>query len=529
MGFTGFLNKNSWGVKGRLVMLTDFQKKVQIPDFGNISIIFILIVIYFAVQLPLLTQLTSVWCDEPWYANPAYNFSINKGLVNTCVKSGGYEGSFIYTTGLSVVYRLFGCSLLTSRLFSVAAGLLGLIGFLLIIRKYARKTELVLLGGLLYIFSNIHFIIFRTVRPEGAMLSIVIWAVYFLLEAIHDDKKSSFLFSGLLVSSSFLCHPHGAIFVLIFSVMLFIHAIRDKSWKGFLLFIIGCSVMGVVFGYYNSLVSSKNVFQTILSWAGGNRTSFGKTANEQVSLAHTIMTFFSHYSLGLKRLYIFIFEICALSAGLFYVKRNRVIFQLSLIGVVYLLLAFLFLRPFAARHFADVTTFSFLAFVLILADLQKKGYLKVRYFVLGLGVLYLLNNMAGDAYVMYRDSKQTPYSKIERQVDELVPDNTNVVTLLNFWFPLKNNNVFNTYTRWDRTRYKNLYDLLSSGDVDYVVISDYLAKGRTATSGRKEKKSTVNRFAKYYDTVTDFAKRSGRLLQVINTTNYGDIEIWEIE
>lgn len=149
--------------------------------------------------------------------------------------------------------------------------------------------------------------------------------------------------------------------------------------------------------------------------------------------------------------------------------------------------------------------------------------------MLGLGVLYLLNNMAGDAYVMYRDSKQTPYSKIERQIDRLVPDNTNVVTLLSFWFPLKNNNVFNTYTRWNRTRYKDLDDLLSSGEVDYVVISDYLVKGRTATSGRKEEKSIINRCAKYYNTVISFAKKKGILLQVIHTTNYGDIEIWKIE
>ena len=508
-------------------MGSHLQIRNKTTHSNNIFVTFLLIVVYLSIQLPLLTQLTSVWCDEPWYANPAYNFSTNRGLVNTAVGELGYEGSCIYTTGLSVVYRLFGCSLLTSRLFSVAAGLLGLIGFLLIIRKYSRRTDLVLFGGLLYIFSNIHFIIFRTVRPEGVMLSIVIWAVYFLLEAMHDDKKLSFLFSGLLVSSSFLCHPHGAIFILIFGVMLFVHSIREKSWNGFLLFIIGCSIMGMVFVYYNSLVSSKNVFQTILSWAGGSRTSFGNTTNEQVSLVHTMMTFFNHYTLGLKRLYIFIFEICALSAGLFYFRRDRVIFQLSLIGVVYLVLAFLFLRPFAARHFADVTTFSFLAFVLILADLQKRGYLKIKYFVLVLGVLYLLNNMAGDAYVMYRDSKQTPYSKIEKQIDELVPDNTNVVTLLNFWFPLKNNNVFNTYTRWNNTKYKDLDVLLDSDDVDYVVISDYLTKGRTATSGRSTSDSKIKSKEDYYNKVHYYAKQNGKIVYMIPTNGYGNIEIWE--
>ena len=516
-------------------MLSYFQRKKQNFHSGNALAILILVVIYLAVQLPLLTQLTSVGCDEPWYANPAYNFSINKGLVNTCVRSGGYQGSCIYTTGLSVVYRLFGCSLLTSRLFSVAAGLLGLIGFLLIIRKYARRTELVLLGGLLYIFSNIHFIIFRTVRPEGVMLSIVIWSVYFLLEAIHNDKKSSFLFSGLLVSASFLCHPHGAIFILIFSVMLFVHAIREKSWNGLLLFIVGCSVMGVVFAYYNSIVSSKNVFYTVLGWIGlgsdivEDRTVFTNQSSMMALLFESISTFYCRYTLGIKRLYILIFELFSLFVGLCYFRRNRIIFTLSVIGIAYLIIAFLFLRPISPRHFADVTTFSFLSFVLILGSLKKSGYLKLRYIAMGLGILYLLNNMAGDAYVIYRDSKQTPYSKIERQIDELVPDNTNVVTLLDFWFPLKNNNIFNTYTRWDRTRYKNLDDLLSSGEVDYVVISDYPAKGRTQTSGRKVKKSKVTRFVKYYNTVTNFAKRKGHLLEVINTTNYGDIEIWKIE
>ena len=103
------------------------------------------------------------------------------------------------------------------------------------------------------------------------------------------------------------------------------------------------------------------------------------------------------------------------------------------------------------------------------------------------------------------------------------------MSLLNFWLPLRNNENYNEYTRWGKTNYKNLDELIVSKDVEYVVISDYLTKGETTISGRTTSKNTKNQKSIYYEKVYKFAKKNGRLIEAIVTNGYGNIEIWHIE
>ena len=113
-------------------------------------------------------------------------------------------------------------------------------------------------------------------------------------------------------------------------------------------------------------------------------------------------------------------------------------------------------------------------------------------------------------------------------MDELVRDGEAVVTLMDFWFPLKNDDNYNSYTRWDRKGYNDLDDLLSSGDVDYVVMRDYLVISGTATSGRRERSKEINHHGLYYNKVNKFATENGGLVAAVRTNNYGNREIWEM-
>ena len=93
---------------------------------------------------------------------------------------------------------------------------------------------------------------------------------------------------------------------------------------------------------------------------------------------------------------------------------------------------------------------------------------------------------------------------------------------------MKNNTIYHSYKRWHTTSYSDFDDLLNSGDVEYAVISDYLSKNGTATSGRDEELGVYKAKKEYYDKVRNFAELNGRPLQTIKTNNYGDIEIWKI-
>ena len=201
---------------------------------------------------------------------------------------------------------------------------------------------------------------------------------------------------------------------------------------------------------------------------------------------------------------------------------------MSALGISFFLFAILLLNPFSTRGFGEVLIFFFIVFILILNSYQSTSK-KMVVLISILGMIYLGNNFAGDFYIIRRDFNNTSYSSIEHMIDESVPDRTKALTLMNFWFPLKNNDNYNSYTRWNKKKYKSLDDLLNSRDVEYVIISDYLTTGSTATSGRKENENKINKHRKYYTKVHYFAQENGDLVKTIATNNYGDIEIWKIK
>lgn len=258
-----------------------------------------------------------------------------------------------------------------------------------------------------------------------------------------------------------------------------------------------------------------------------SRTSLGqdKVSPASVSIAQNFFDFFKIYTLGIKRIYIFIFEIGILLAGLFHYKK-RPLFVTSLLGLCYFLLAITFLKPFATRHFGEILIFSIVSYGLLLQFYEKRKSIYVFFCVFG--AVYLVNNFAGDLYLVAKNYNKMSYSIIAKKIDHIIPDQTNVLTLMHFWFPLKNNYNYNSYTRWRKKEYKSLEELLNSGDLEYVVISNYLTKGITPTSGRKTNKRTINKYGKYYDKVHNYASVNGSLLETIQSPNYGNIEIWKL-
>ena len=489
---------------------------------NNNKTIFILVLLtafYLLLQLSYVTKIPNVMVDEPWYANVAYNFANGRGLVNTNPGSGGGTGVFLYTLLMGLFFKIFGTSLFTARLFSVAAGLLGLFGLVCILVEVKARGKIIFFCTLFYVFSNVNYIIFRSVRPEGWSLTFIIWGLYFLISGINSGNDFKWFFSGLFVSASFLCHPNGALYVFLFGIVGLTHSFQTKKVQFFLYYLLGCSLVFVSFFLHIIYFRREDVVSYIGNWS--SRTSVS-SSDFLASIWQNIATFFKTYTLGIKRLFIFIFELGILIVGLFHYK-NRVLFITCLIGLCYFVLAIIFLKPFATRHFGEVLIFSIISYSLILQESETRKKTYKLYLIMG--AIYLFNNIAGDLYVIYRDYGHTPYSYIEEKVDVIVPDETKLLTLMHFWFPLKNNKNYNSYTRWRNKNYDSLDGFISSGDADYVVISDYLTRGTTATSGRH-----VNcaKHKQYYEKVHNYAVENGCLIDAVRSDNYGKIEIWRL-
>ena len=137
----------------------------------------------------------------------------------TFSKTGAGQEIFIYTGLLGIFFKIFGTSLFSARLFSVISGFLALIGFIQILKILNINHRTIIFSSILFIVSNVNYIIFRTVRPEGILLMFAIWSFYFLLIAIKKLSPYYMIPSGSLVAVSFLCHPHGVFYIVIIAAV----------------------------------------------------------------------------------------------------------------------------------------------------------------------------------------------------------------------------------------------------------------------------------------------------------------------
>lgn len=487
---------------------------------NNIIFLFVIVFLYLLVQLPFLDKIPNIMVDEPWYANVSHNFAIGKGIVNTNPGARGGDELVLYTFMLGVFFKIFGTTLFSARIFSVIGGILGVSGLICILFECKVSRKIIFLCCLLFIFSNVNYIIFRTVRPDSWVVVIAIWAFYFLLLAINNRKEFFIFLCGLLVSSTFICHPNGALYILIFGIIVCLHSAQNKNVNFLLKFVMGCLsilVSYLIFSLYSGQLE-------LSTWLSRTSLESESTTNFLSSVFGNLILFTELYTLGIKRLFIFIFEIGILVLGLYYFK-NKTLFASSFIGAGYFILAITFLMPFPTRTFGAVLIFSIIAYALILHQFEiKKKIFKVLYV---LGILYLVNNFAGDFYIITKQYNHSSYDEVMKEIDEIVPNDTKVLTLLSFWFSLKTNENYNSYTRWSKKEYNNLEDLINSGDIEFVIISDYLTKGITPTSGRKTNATGDGRHNIFYQKAYDHVSRNGELVDNIDGLNYGNIEIWK--
>lgn len=491
----------------------------------------LLICAYLLLHLPFLTRVPNVLVDEPWYGSVSHSL-LRTGRMVTLIGQTNFAS--LYPVLLAGVFSLFGTSLLVGRLFSALAGLAGLLAIIATLRLLRVKNSIVLLCGLLYVVSNISYIVFRAVRPDSVVMPLVLWAVYFLVKAVDRGTLRDYLFCGILITASFLCHPNTALYMFLFGVVALWVSIRQRAPGAVVSYCVGSFALLGLLCLFIIFVKEQNLFTFFGRWLG--RTTVGTegaagAASIFYSTWGNLAKFVGKYILGVKRLFILIFEIGILVVGLFWCRRNKHAALISALGLGYFALAICFLTLFPPRYFGPVVAMSVIAYGLLLQGCETRKR-AMKYVLILAGAIYFLNNLAGDLYVIRRDHGNTSYGYVARKIDEAVPDSARVVTIIHYWFALKDNECYFTYTQWKKMKYESLDDLLSSGDVDYVVISPYRATSGAAGVAKRPASGgsdyLLKKHRRYFNTVHSFAAKNGRLVTRIITSNYGDIEVWQI-
>jgi hypothetical protein len=483
---------------------------------------------YLLMYLPFLDQVPPIVVDEPWYANTAHNLAIGQGLINTNVGQFGGDQLFLYPLVVSIAFKLGGTGLWVARLTSFLLGLLALWGWIFLCRELGACDRTIALTGGLFVTSNVYFVLFRRARPEALVIVLSVWALFWFIRAWRGQRFNAGLVCALLVGGSALAHPNGVLLAGILFVVLSVatffapSGVRQHIY-GYVLGGIGV-VLFFLIGWELLRMQSIQEFLKEVTIDSG-RLSVTQ-AGVLSALWSNLATFVPAYSLGLKRVYILLFEVGVLFVGLLRFRADRLAGLLSLIGLAWFTAALALLTPFVRSAFCIVIIFSLAVTARQLSFRGSTGPHPIRVAAWLLTLLYGLNNVAGDLYLLKQNAGNTSYTQLSKAVDASVPDGVPVLTHLELWFAFQNNPVYTPFTRFASTPFTGLSGALKSGQLQYAVLSSGFSRGLSPTTGEPYS-LFVNPNDAFYKEARAFLTVHGRLAAVLPTRGYGDIEIWE--
>jgi hypothetical protein len=246
------------------------------------------------------------------------------------------------------------------------------------------------------------------------------------------------------------------------------------------------------------------------------------------AFATNVTTFVPAYSLGLKRLYILLFEVGILLVGLVRYRRDRLAGLLSLIGLLWLAAGFALFTPLF-RWAVGVPLFFSLAVTGRLLSVGFAAFSPTMSRILWvLALLYGANNLVGDAYVFKHNFGNTPYARLTETLDATIPDGVPVYTDMQFWFAFQRNEVYTRFTRSFANPYGGKSKLLNSGHVRYVVLSAALSRGLSPITGQTDYIHGNNgRDDQLYQQAYKEVLAHYRRITLLPTKGYGEVEIWQ--
>lgn len=402
---------------------------------SNYSIVIVL-ALFAILQLPFLSISRPIMVDESWYSNSSYNFITSGSFENVNIGFGG-NGVIIFLLYLSSYFLLFGTSLFTARLSSFVMGVIAifLVRKMLGILKAGEFNKLITLS--FFAFANLYLSIFKLSRPEALALVFSLLVLITVYNYLNKNYSPKYLF--LLVFLSFLSinsHPNSAVIILLSFLVILYYIIKNKNYSK-LLHLVPIAAGGAISILFMIVIISIN---NNFSLNDSFNNLFGRNSVNNYFLEKLMskIDVTKEYFVSTNRIITFLPQVFVVAVGLFFVKKNKNLFFISLCGLVSAGIAFIFLAPSGFIYvYPYVFIFSVPALSLLLITLDKNKILvKI---VTALSVIVILVNIV--AYISL--TKKTLDFEINKKMSEinlLLPENSLILSEPPFWFisPEKN-------------------------------------------------------------------------------------------
>jgi len=426
---------------------------------------------YLLIFFLKLDSIPMIAMDEGWNAFYAYDeFLDNPYFLHSNVFNPLF---FLYYFLLSIWMKFFGVSLFVVRSLNVILGLTGVIGLYKLFKRITQNKLIITAGLLTFLMTNIVVVTFRWGRPEGMVLVLLIWALYFILKAFQDKSPKCLFWTGILMGLMVATHPYSGIVVL--ATLFILWKFKLNFFNSYQYFIYGGVCIISILVIKLGVKSNFNIQNTLLLFENLQFFSRVRLDTSYLSVLDGIIYFWQSYTLGFKRVYILIFEIGILIIGVIKYRKDALISNLSWMGLLTFIIGLVLLNPFRRRYMGIVMIFSVITSILMIVR-EKTSFKKIIIVAL---ILYFTNNMLGNGYYIHKHFNNTSYSEITHQLRTEIPKGSKIMAPIQFWIAL---HPFYTITDiHDQLRSDTISNKLN--EVDYIISSPFFLKNVSPTTG----------------------------------------------
>ena len=392
--------------------------------FQNKYVIVVLF-LFFISNLNGLSSIPRVMIDEPLYSYTALKFLKTGSFYHDFFAFSGKEFC-LYPFFLSLIYSIFGVSFEVGRLFSFFCGLISFLFLYLFCNENKYNDKLT--AGVLSIFlcSNILFVVYRIIRPE-ALLSLGFTGLIFFLNNYLNNKgkfvKAKILYGlGISLGILFSTHLIGALLCIniVFYFLIFLR--KELTINHIFKIFIGSLPFFLLLGY--------NFFDQVLNHDLLNMiSSTDKFQFSFETLSINIKTvLINNYIMGIKRIYIFIFELFIVIIALVKSKPKSLIKILNLSVISFMIISFASINVFLRPYFLLIIPTIIVDLGFIFRNIKAS-----RRLISFLFFIYLLNQLAGNIFIYKININNQSLKEINSQFVNL-PDDSQYGGDVVFWF-----------------------------------------------------------------------------------------------
>ncbi|MBN2399727.1 MAG: glycosyltransferase family 39 protein [Candidatus Aminicenantes bacterium] len=445
------------------------------------------------IEVPLLTDSRPITSDEPWYTNPAYNFSQGQLIHNTNVGSGG-DSNFMFPLIQGILFTIFGYSIFLARFASVLAGLFSIVALFKILKQLALPNRAVGFGLFALLAIPIYHSIFRYARPESWALLFVLIALLFLIKYLHVSSNKNIFIAGMFCALGFLTHPFTLSVSMAIGFVVLFQFIKNKKVLPLIAFAIPIIISGAIFilNFFYLLGHSRTY--VLLKRVNSINTDIFD------GIGKNIMLILNSYVLDKNAIY-FLPLMFLLVFGLFLKKSNKRAFNSSLMGCfVFCTSLVLFSSSGFDMLMPYVLVFSIFNIAFIIASTRSK-------FIFVAISTYLILLLAANIY--YDIKKFEPMnSLLARELEAIVPENAKIIGPVEFWMFLPKTQFKATIYRWPQ-------------EVDFRQLPLEFDYFLLFSRDRHNKNRYIN---KINDTLRQYS--GSKLIYETYSKNYGKIELF---